>query len=181
MTLNESWEVDDVPASAWCRRQNKYGSVPGLVDDELAIPDELERQVFREEFGPVLALPVRGRKSFRPEVDDSGVDFSTFATVDFEQGMPEFDKARYKAEKLREELRDILILFGIVKERLPRVAATVLKYLRMGVIELEHLAGADMLALARLQRRADKLRQEIRQLKEASRAKQLRQAAEMLG
>ena len=50
----------EVPESVLLRpdRGNRYGSVPGLDDSELADPDELERQVVRGEFGPVLALPV---------------------------------------------------------------------------------------------------------------------------
>ena len=43
-------------------RRNPYGSVPGLDDEELATPEELERQVMLAEWGPVLALPVRGIK-----------------------------------------------------------------------------------------------------------------------
>jgi len=39
---------------------NRYGSVPGLDDSELADPVELERRVYQQEFGPVLALPVKG-------------------------------------------------------------------------------------------------------------------------
>ncbi len=171
--MNEPWEVDDVPASAWCRRRNRYGSVPGLDDEELADPDELERQALHEEWGPVLRLPVRGRGGFRPEIDEDGVEFGAFASVDFKRTMPEFDKARYKADKLREELRDTLILLSIVKRRLPGKAKyLVLKYLRMAVIELEHVADDDMLALAKFYLRARRLRDEIRDLEEASTRKQ---------
>jgi hypothetical protein len=72
-------------------RPRPYGSVQDLDDDELADPDELERQVYLEEFGPILALPVRGRKSqFRPSVDETGVvDWGAFGTVDFERTMPQ--------------------------------------------------------------------------------------------
>ena len=54
-------EVEDVPVSALLHeeRRNRYGSVPGLDDEELADPAELERQVYLQEFGPVLALPWR--------------------------------------------------------------------------------------------------------------------------
>jgi len=38
---------------------NRYGSVEGLDDEELADPEELERQVFAEEWAPILALPER--------------------------------------------------------------------------------------------------------------------------
>jgi hypothetical protein len=64
--------------------------------------------------------------------------------VDFERTRPEFDKARYKADKLREKLKDVLIMLGIVKERLPGKAKDlVLKYLRTGIIGLEHITNED--------------------------------------
>ena len=58
------------------------GSVPGLDDDEVAGPDELERQVMMDEWGAVLALPVSGRKGWiKAAVDDSGsVDFERTAS-----------------------------------------------------------------------------------------------------
>ena len=65
----------EVPESVLLRRDrgHRYGSVPGLDDSELADPDELERQVFVQEFGPVLALPVKaGRGFLRPSVDEEG-------------------------------------------------------------------------------------------------------------
>jgi hypothetical protein len=44
-----------VSALRAAERVKQYGSVPGLDDDELADPNELERQIYREEFGPMLA------------------------------------------------------------------------------------------------------------------------------
>ena len=118
----EETEVADVPVSPLLHeeRRNKYGSVPGLEDEELAHPEELERQVMAQEWGLVLSLPVRGIREFRPDfVDNGGAEFSAFATVDFARTMPEFDKARYKADKLPEKLRDVLIMFDTVNRRLP--------------------------------------------------------------
>ena len=61
--FEDECEVEDVPVSPLLSedRKNRYGSVPGLDDEELAEPWELERQVTLQEWGPVLALPVRGR------------------------------------------------------------------------------------------------------------------------
>jgi len=44
------------PESVLVKREqaNRYGSVEGLEDDELADPEELERQVFAEEWAPIL-------------------------------------------------------------------------------------------------------------------------------
>ena len=179
----ENVQVQDAPVSPFLKvqRSSRYGSVPGLDDDELADPFELERQVMEQEFAPVLELPSRGRSSgIRPDVDESGgLDWGAFGTVDFERTRPPRDKLRFKAEKLREERRDVMLLLGIVKQRVPgRAKFLVLKYLRKGVIELEHLASHDMRALGRLYLRARRLRQEIAQLEEAS---WRRQRAALLG
>ena len=171
-----------VPESALRRaeRESPYGSVPGLDDEELATPEELERQVMREEWGPVLALPVRGSRGFRPDfVDNEGAEFNAFATVDFARTTPKFNKMRYKADRLREELQNVLMMFDTVKDRLPKAKYKVLKYVVMGIIEMDHLATEDMRYLAEFHRRAEKLRQEIRQLEEASWEKRRRELAEV--
>mgnify|MGYP001095668175 CR=1 FL=1 len=162
-----------VPESVLLRiqRGNRYGSVPGLDDSELADPDELERQVLRQEFGPILALPVKAsRNGFRPEVDESGnLDWGAFGSVDFDRYSDGLDKSRYKADKLREQLKDLLIMFGIVSDRIKAEAKyLVLKYLRMDIIGLEHIVNDDILALARLYLRARRLKQEIAELRQAS-------------
>ena len=172
-----------VPESALLRaeQRNLYGSVPGLDDEELAAPWELERQIMRDEWGPVLALPVRGNKGFRSDfVDNGGVEFNAFATVDFARTMPEFDKMRYKADKLCEERDNVLMMFEMVSRRLPKAKHKVLKYLRRGVIELEHMATEDMLALAKLYLRTVRLHREIRKLKDLGWGRTQEQLAEVL-
>lgn len=171
-----------VLSSLSARAKNRYGSVPGLDDDELADPCELERQVMMQDWGPVLMLPVRrGTRWVQPTVDENGkVEWGAFGSVDFARTIPEFDKARYKADRLSEQLRDIFIRVGIVKERLPRARGEVLKYLEKSVIELDQIENEDMRALARLYLRARRLQAEIRQLQETSRRRQKR-FAELLG
>lgn len=169
----EDAAVDDVPVSPLLSagRKNVYGSVPGLDDEELAEPDELERQVMREEWGPILALPASAKRSgFKPEADESGgVDWGAFASVDFQRTMPEFDPVRYKADKVRQQLKDLLIIISIVKERLPGKAKyQVMKLVGMGVIEPEHIVSEDMLTLARLYLRAKRLQKQVAELEEAS-------------
>ena len=105
--LDGAYELDNEPVTILkLQAGNRYGSVPGLDDRELADPDELERQVLIREFAPVLALPVKVRKSrLRHGVDGDGcVYFGAFGTVDFSRTMPEFDIVRYKADKLKERL-----------------------------------------------------------------------------
>ena len=150
-------------------RKDMYGSVPGLDDSELANPDELERQVYKQELAPILALPIQGKKySIRPAIDEDGsFDWGAFGTVDFEQMYP-FNKVLYKADKLREQLKNVSILYTIVKERIKTMEKyTVLKYLERGFIELEHIADNDMRALGRLHLRIRRLRKEIAELHEA--------------
>ena len=160
-------------------RQTGYGSVPGLDDSELADPEELERQVFVQEWGPILALPVLGSRSgFHPGRDELGrLDWGAFGTVDFERLYGSFDKARYKADKLREELRRTLITLSIVSERLPGNAKyQVLKLLDMGIIDFNHIVSEDMQAIVRRHVQAKRLQEEIRELWDYSRRKRLAEA-----
>ena len=157
-----------VAESALLKRvlKNRFGTVPGLDEDELAEPIELEKMVFLQEFGPILALPVADKKFYsRGSKGENGrLDWGAFGTVDFERKYP-FNKSLYKAGKLREQLKDILILFSIVNERIkPMAKYLVLKYLKMGIIEFDHIVDDDMKALARLNLRVERLRKEIAQL-----------------
>ena len=164
----------EVPVSALVRieAENRYGHVPGLDDGELADPDELEQQVYAEAFGPVLALPVQRKFSgIRPNIGECGhVDWGAFGTMDFARLAPTIDRALYKADKLKEQLEHVLILMGIIRERIPgRAKYLVLKYLRLGVIGMEHIADPDMYALARRYREALRLQKEIARLRRYSR------------
>ena len=171
-----------VPESSLLRleRGKAYGHVVGLDDDELADPAELERQVFFQDFGPILALPVaRRHDGIRPTMDESGgVDWGAFGTVDFERLYGKLDKARYKADKLKEELRRVFIIFSIVKERLPGKAKyLVLKYLRMGVIDLDHIEDWDMWLLARRYLQIRAIRDDIFRLNQSGEQRRCRRAA----
>ena len=149
-------------------RKDRYGGVEGLDDSELANPDELERQVYREELAPILALPIQGNRfSKRVAIDEDGrLNWGAFGTVDFERMYP-FNKVIYKADKLREQLKDLVIIFGIVNERIKsRTKYMVLKCLKMGIIELEHIVDRDMRALGRLYLRIRRTRKQIAELRE---------------
>jgi len=174
---NETDMVVPEPVLIKVERPDRYGSVPGLDDSELADPDELQRQVFMEQWGPVLALPARGRvNSIQPVIDESGgVDWGAFGTVDFDRYRPEFDKARYKADRLKERLDDIFITLAIVRERLPAKAVyLVLKYLQKGILQREHIVDDDMHAVADLFMRTRRLQEQITELREASRMRKER-------
>jgi hypothetical protein len=169
----ETCEGIEVPAPVLLKRERppRYGLVAGLEEEELADPDELERQMWKEEFEPVLGLSERyPRSGMRPGVDEDGrLDWGAFGTVDFDRCRPRFDGALHRARELREEMRDVLIRFSVIKDRLPGNAKyLVLKYLRMGLIGLDDIRSEDMLHLARLHLRANRLRESIRRLQEAS-------------
>ena len=166
----------DGPFFIQVERQTGYGSVPGLDDSELADPEEIERQVAIQEWGPILALPVAPRSGFHPTRDEFGhLEWGAFGTVDFARLYGPFDKARYKADKLREQLRRTLILLSTASEKLPGNAKyQVLKYLDMGVIDFDHIANDDhMREVAKRHLQAKRLQQEIRELREYSRRKWL--------
>ena len=185
-TSSTVYEGIVVPESALLRRQqgNKYGSVPGLDDSELADPDELERQVLVQEFGPILALPVKASKGgIRPEIDENGnLEWGAFGSVDFDRCSGGFDRARYKADIIREQRKDLLVRFGIISERIKAEGKRlVLKYLEMDIIGFEHIVNEDMRVLARLYLRARRLEREIVELRQASERRRQRRAAALWG
>ena len=166
-----------IPQSVLLHRSSasKYGRVPDIADEELADPYELERHVYLEALGPILALPVRSKGGWIRPALDGGVEWGAFGSIDFQRMVPEFDKARYKADKLREELGDILIRLSIVSERVgSRAKYLVLKHVRMGLLDLDHIVDDDMWNLARLFLRARRMRKEIRELEEFSRIRRQR-------
>jgi len=173
----ETIETEDnivVPASVLVtvERDTGYGSVPGLDDDELADPAELERWVMIQEWGPILALPVQRRRwDIRPTVDENGdLDWGAFGTIDFDRVRPPLDKVRYKLDRLREELKDAVIMLSIVSERIPgRSKYLVLKYVRMGAIDIEHITDDDMRAIAKWYLRTRRLGKQIEELRRVRR------------
>jgi hypothetical protein len=151
---------------------NRYGSLADLPDEELADPEELEHQVWIEMFGPVLKLPIKTKRGWiKSNMDEEGrINWGAFGTVDFDRHQPEFDSIRYKTEKLRERLRDVLILLDIVNRRLEgRTKYRVLKYLARGIIDLDDIEQEDMRALGQLYLEARAIRSKIAQLQELSR------------
>ncbi len=153
-------------------RPDRYGSVPGLDDEELADPEELERWVTHQQWGPILSLPERyPRSTIRPQRNESGKwDWGAFETVDFERMYGTFDRFFYKANKLREELESQLIMLSIIIDRVPGCSKyIILRYLNMGVIDLDHIENPDMHAIARRHLRCRKLRRQIQRLRQLSR------------
>ena len=64
-------------------------------------------------------------------------------------------------------------MLGIVMERVPgRAKYLVLKYVRMGLIQTEHIIDADMGVIVKWYLRVRAIRQEIRELVEASKQRE---------
>ena len=172
-------EVHDgvvVPQSPLLRteRSNPYGSVPGLDDGELIDPAELERLIIRQEFEPVLALPVKAGKSWiSPNVDEDGkVDWGAFGTVDFDKYRPKFDKMLYKADKLREEVANQCLMMETISARIKTWAKyKIIEYVKSGILDLGDIDDFDMYCLAERYLRTKRLMREIAELEKKSREK----------
>ena len=131
---------------------------------------ELERQAHLKDYGPILALPYKGRKGWiRPDIDETGqLEWVAFGSVGFTRQMAKLNKLRYKIDRLKEELADETIFIGIIRDRIPGKAKyVVLKQLKMGLI-VEHITAPEVRSLARHSLRAWRLRQEIRDVSKSS-------------
>ena len=164
----------EVPESVLLKRErsNRYGSIEDLPDEELADPDELERQYYKQEFAPVLALPQKARKGWiRPSIDEDGrVDWGAFATVDFDRYRPQFDRARYKADRLREEVANQRIVMEMISARIKTPAKyAIIKYVKMGILDLGDIVDFDMYCLTERYLRTMALLREIAELEDRSR------------
>ena len=119
---NTVYEGVVVPAAALRnqKRDDKYGHVDGLSDEELADPDELERDVYKEMLWPILRLPQqRWECPIRPNMDEDGkVNWGAYGTVDFESYRPQFSKLRYKTTKLKERLTDLVMTCEMIRDRI---------------------------------------------------------------
>ena len=164
------YEGVEVPESPLLKieRKSKYGSVPGLDDEELAGPAEVERQILWEQWGPILLLPSPKNKTrFRPELDEDGYVVGAFASADFDRITPAFDKAGYKIERLRDEKETVVIRFQVLNDRIPGMAKyETLKKVEKGLIELDDISDMEVWHLGRLFVRVRKLQKEIRRLEE---------------
>ena len=176
MADNVACEIDALGAKpelipVEVERQVGYGSVPGLEDEELADPEELERQVMIAEWGPILRLPVQSRRRvIRPTIDPEGkLDWGAFGTVDFQRMVGPFDKARYKADKLEEEVRHAVIMLETVAPRVsPARVGQLFEELRGDEAGPDDFSDEDERAFARWYLRIRRLRNEIRELREFS-------------
>jgi hypothetical protein len=71
-------------------------------------------------------------------------------------------------------------MLSIVKERLPKARYKVLKYVKLGILDLDDIADEDMRGFARLYLRALRLQKQIAELREASWMRRKAKAAKWL-
>lgn len=154
---------------------DRYGKIEDLSDEELASPDELERQAVKAELEPVLLLPVKKKKNGYHRAWDCSeeIGFDAFGTADFDRYRPEFDKARYKAEKLKEQLRDFVMIIQIVHDRITGMAKNrlpkLLRLARNGIIDADDIEHWDSWQYVKMYMRALRIKKEILELEEKSR------------
>ena len=184
--MDQEFEVYEgivVPAAALRQEQQRtrYGNLADLPDEELADPDELERAVYKEMWWPILRLPQQQWECpIRPNMDEDGhVDWGAFSTVDFDSYRPEYSKLRYKADQMKEQLKDQVNILRMISGRIPgRAKYKILWLVRKGRLDTDDITNWDMWQLAVGYVRAWRFRHEIEQVLARSRQKQEKKAAE---
>jgi hypothetical protein len=159
-----SEDIADIPASAriTVERARGFGSIPDLSADELADQEELERMVAWQMWKPLLTL--------RPAVGPSLSAFvggrccepnwAAVRPVVYRRRARRAPQGLHEADQLRDELSETLKRLSLAMASVKSPAKyLVLKYLRMGIIELEQIADTNMQAAAKLYLDARRLRQ----------------------
>ena len=161
-----------VPAWLTIERDCGYGSVPGLADEELADPEEMERWAFQRDWEPILMLPSKSywdgpRPSFS---EDGSLDWGAFGTMDYARLKPRFDANRQRTRELREKLTDATNMLTMVAERVtdPR-RSELMSYVTRGIIGLDDIRDENMRALAKWNLRVRELRRGLKALVERQR------------
>jgi len=188
MKQNIKFEVFDgveVPVSPLLKRKrkNRYGSIADLDSEDLIEPAEIDRLYLREVFAPILALPVKSKKGWiRPNIDEDGaVECDAFGTVDFDR-YTDFDKALYKADKLREELFHERLMVELISSRIePTARYKVMNYVFADILDVDDIEDVNMYCLAKRCLRMRRLQREIDGLTERSQERRRQKAEKVLG
>jgi hypothetical protein len=169
--MNQGVIVDGVvvPASALRQeqRRTRYGVLADLPDEELVDPCELERMITKQMWWPILRLPQqRWECPIRPNMDEDGrVEQDAFGTVDFERYRPQHSKLRYKAERMKEQLNDRVIMLRVLSDRIPGTAKyKILRLVRKRRLDTDDIKDWDTWQLAIGYVRAWRLRREIEEM-----------------
>lgn len=165
----EIYEGVEVPVSPVLApiRNKGYGRIADLPDEELASPAELERMVFIQEFGPILALPrPRSKSVIKPTVDEDGrLDWGAFGTVDFDRYAGGFNKSRYKLDILKEQLFNERLMIEMISSRIKPIAKyEIIKLVFDGILDVDDISDMEMYCLAKRCLSARRLQREIQTL-----------------
>jgi hypothetical protein len=157
-------DESELPVSGVVRVQRRtgYGTVADLDDEAPADIGELQRISAYEMYGPLIDLPGRGRRLGHVVLDANG-------EVDWDAIGPAGGRRRQRqpslpgrAAELRAELGRVIGLIGLLKERVPGTAKyLVLKYVRMGILHVEHVTNHDLRELVKLEAKARQLREQL--------------------
>ena len=162
--MTDEIEESELPVSGAVRvvRRKGYGTVADLEEEGPADIGELQRIVAYEMYGPVIALPGRGGRLGHVVLDANG-------EIDWEAIGPAGGRRRWArpgvvgpADQLRAELAHLVGLIGLLPERVPGTAKyLVLKYVRMGILDVEHVTNHELRELVKLEARARQLREQL--------------------
>lgn len=161
----EEIEESELPVSGAVRVQRRkgYGTIPDLDDEAPADTGELQLMAAWQMYAPVLALPGRYGNSVRIVLDANGdIDWEAIGPAGGRRRRGQRPTPRGRAGELREELARVVGLIGLLKERVPGTAKyLVLKYVRMGILDAEHVTDHDLRELVKLEARARQLQDEL--------------------
>jgi hypothetical protein len=157
-------EESELPVSGVVRvqRPSGYGVVADLDEEAPADIGELQRIIAYQMYGPVIDLPGRGGRLGHVVLDADG-------EVDWDAIGPAGGRRRRarpapsgRADQLRAELGRVLGTIGLLTERVPGTAKyLVLKYVRMGILDAEHVTNHDLRQLVKLEAKARQLREQL--------------------
>jgi hypothetical protein len=165
--MTDEIEESELPVSGAVRVQRRkgYGSVPDLDDEEPADIGELQRIVAWQMYAPLLALAGRKGRGGRIRLDAGGeIDWDAIGPAGGRRRRPRPGVVRPvgQAEQLGAELAHVVGLIGLLHERVPGTAKyLVLKYVRMGILDVEHIESHDLRELAVLEARARRLQEQL--------------------
>ena len=159
-------QIADVPVCPQIKVIRK-GREPDAKNGEDRIEwAEVQRLLFEQDWGPILALPPTKNDFFLERQWEDGVDVSAFNTHDYLRTRRKFDGTQYTIREAVQKHREALWTLEMIMDRIKSPAKyMVLKYVENGVIEPDMCEG-DMWRAAVWHRRGLQLREKIRQLRE---------------
>ena len=159
-------QIGDMPVSPRVKVIRKgMGQEAGNERDAIEWA-EIQRLLFEQDWGPILALPPTNNDFFMKGQWEDGVDVSAFNTHDYQRTHRKFDGTRYAIQETIQKHRQATWMLEMIMDRIKSPAKyTALRYVEKGVIEPEMCEG-EMWRAAVWHRRCLKLEGEVQRLKE---------------